>query len=247
MVNSKDNSEWFKDWFNSPYYHLLYNNRNNSEANNFIDNLTKYLQLNKDATVWDLACGKGRHSIKLNELGYTVVGTDLSAESIEEASSFANKKLDFFVHDMRTPFRINYFDAVLNLFTSIGYFKDPRDNFGVFQNVYNALDPKGVFVIDFFNATKVKSCLVTNAVEKRGDLEFTISKRLEGNKIIKQIKFADKGKEHNFEESVLMYTLPDLMNYATKAGFVLKDTFGSYNLERFDEQNSDRLIVVFSK
>ena len=84
-------------------------------------------------------------------------------------------------------------------------------------------------------------------MEKRGDLEFTISKRLEGNKIIKQIKFADKGKEHNFEESVLMYTLPDLMNYATKAGFVLKDTFGSYNLERFDEQNSDRLIVVFSK
>lgn len=247
MENKKDNSEWFKDWFNSPYYHLLYNNRNTTEANHFIDNLTKHLKLNTNAAIWDLACGKGRHSIKLNDLGYTVVGTDLSNESIEEANGFANEKLDFFVHDMRTPFRINYFDAVLNLFTSIGYFKDQRDNFSVFQNVYNALKPNGVFVIDFFNSEKVKSCLVSNAVEKRGEMEFIISKRLEGNKIIKHIRFADKGKEYNFEESVLMYTLPDLMNYAEKTGFILKEIFGSYNLEKFNEQNSDRLIVVFSK
>ena len=46
--------------------------------------------------------------------------------------------------------RINYFETVVNLFTSIGYFNDQRDNYGVFQNVYNALKPKGVFVIDFF-------------------------------------------------------------------------------------------------
>jgi len=203
--------------------------------------------LKKDAAIWDLACGKGRHSIKLNELGYTVVGTDLSVESIEEAIACVNEKLDFFVHDMRTPFRINYFDAVLNLFTSIGYFNDQRDNYSVFQNVYNALRPDGIFVIDFFNSTKVKSCLVDNQNEERGDLVFNISKRLEGNKIIKQIKFADKGKEYNFEESVWMYTFSDLMNYATKAGFVLKNTFGNYNLEKFDEQNSDRLITVFKK
>jgi len=247
VKNTKNNSEWFKDWFNSPYYHLLYNNRSTTEANLFISNLTKHLQLKKDAAIWDLACGKGRHSIKLNELGYTVVGTDLSVESIEEAIACVNEKLDFFVHDMRTPFRINYFDAVLNLFTSIGYFNDQRDNYSVFQNVYNALRPDGIFVIDFFNSTKVKSCLVDNQNEERGDLVFNISKRLEGNKIIKQIKFADKGKEYNFEESVWMYTFSDLMNYATKAGFVLKNTFGNYNLEKFDEQNSDRLITVFKK
>ncbi len=247
MANTKDNSEWFKDWFNSPYYHLLYNNRNTSEANLFIDKLAMHLKLKKEAAVWDLACGKGRHSIKLNELGYNVVGTDLSQESIEEASTFSNKTLDFFVHDMRTPFRINYFDAVLNLFTSIGYFSDKRDNFAVFQNVYNALKPQGIFVIDFFNAAKVKSCLIAVAEEKRGDLMFTISKRLEGDKIIKNIKVNDKGKHFNFEENVWMYTLPDLMNYAAKAGFVLKETFGNYNLDKFDEQNSDRLIVIFSK
>jgi SAM-dependent methyltransferase len=247
MIQANDNSDWFKDWFNSPYYHLLYNNRNTSEANHFIDNLTKYLKLKNDAAVWDLACGKGRHSIKLNELGYNVVGTDLSQESILEASKLSNSKLDFFVHDMRTPFRINYFDAVFNLFTSIGYFTDQRDNYSVFQNVHNALKPNGVFVIDFFNSVKVQSCLVANAEEKRGDLVFKISKHIKENKIIKQIKFADKGKEYNFEESVTMYSLADLLNYAKRAGFVIKETFGNYNLEKFDEQNSDRLIVIFSK
>lgn len=218
-----------------------------AEADHFIANLTTHLNLSKDANVWDLACGKGRHSIKLNSLGYSVVGTDLSEESIAEATKAANHALDFFVHDMRTPFRINYFEAVFNLFTSIGYFKDHRDNYGVFQNVYNALKPNGVFVIDFFNSGKVKSCLVPSANEVRGDITFNITKRLEENKIVKHIKFVDKGKEYNFEEKVIMYTLDDLLNYASKAGFALKETFGNYDLKPFDEKNSDRLIAVFKK
>lgn len=247
MEENKHNEEWFRDWFNSPYYHLLYKKRDVAEADHFITNLVKYLQLPKDAALWDLACGKGRHSIKLNSLGFKVVGTDLSEESILEATRFANEKLDFYVHDMRTPFRINYFDAVLNMFTSIGYFNDQRDNYGVFQNVYNALKPNGSFVIDFFNSAKVKSCLVPNAKEERGEITFEIEKRLEGNKILKNIRFTDKGKEYNFEEKVIMYNLKDLTDYASKAGFTLKETFGSYDLEEFDEQNSDRLIAVFKK
>lgn len=247
MANEKDTNEWFRDWFNSPYYHLLYKSRDVAEADHFIANLVKYLQLPEEAVIWDLACGKGRHSIKLNSFGYRVVGTDLSEKSIAEANTSANDELDFYVHDMRTPFRINYFNAVTNLFTSIGYFNDQRDNYGVFQNVYNALKPKGCFVVDFFNANKVKSCMVANAEEKRGDICFKITKRMEGNRIIKQIKFNDKGKEYNFEEKVIMYTLKDLEEYASKAGFKLKDTFGNYDLDKFDEQNSDRLITVFEK
>jgi SAM-dependent methyltransferase len=247
LEKDKHNSDWFRDWFNSPYYHLLYRKRDVAEADHFIRNLVNYLQLPKDATVWDLACGMGRHSIKLNSLGLKVVGTDLSPESIEAASRNANEKLDFFVHDMRTPFRINYFDAVLNLFTSIGYFSDPRDNYAVFQNVYNALKPGGMFVVDFFNSAKVKNCLVPSATEKRGEITFHINKRLEGCKIIKQINFTDKGKDFSFEEKVIMYSLSDLTEYASKAGFVLKETFGNYDLEKFDEINSDRLIAVFKK
>jgi SAM-dependent methyltransferase len=225
----------------------LYRNRDFSEADHFITNLTNHFALPKDARLWDLACGKGRHSIKLNSLGYTVVGTDLSEESIAEANRSANSTLDFYVHDMRTPFRINYFDAVFNLFTSIGYFNDQRDNYSVFQNVYNALKPNGIFVIDFFNSGKIKTCLVPSAQEQRGEVTFLITKRLEGNRIIKHIKIKDKGKEYDFEEKVILYTLDDLLNYASKAGFKLEETFGNYELALYDQQNSDRMIAVFKK
>lgn len=226
---------------------MLYRNRDLAEADHFISNLTKHLNLSGDARIWDLACGKGRHSIKLNGLGYNVVGTDLSEESIAEANKSANNALDFYVHDMRTPFRINYFDAVFNLFTSIGYFNDQRDNYSVFQNVYNALRGDGIFVIDFFNAEKIKSCLVPSAKEEREDITFHITKHLRDNKIIKRIKFSDKGREYNFEEKVIMYTLEDLLNYASKAGFSLKETFGDYDLGSYNKKNSDRMITVFKK
>src|SRR3954470_11771431 len=97
------NAEWYVDWFNSPYYHLLYKNRDHREANFFIDNLCRDLQLKPQAKIWDLACGKGRHSIALNEKGFDVTGTDLSQNSIHDAKNSENENLHFEVHDMRTP------------------------------------------------------------------------------------------------------------------------------------------------
>src|SRR5262245_32659226 len=104
-----NNAEWYVDWFNSPYYHLLYNNRNDDEAVFFIDNLCNNLNLQPHARLWDIACGKGRHAIALNKKGYEVTGTDLSKNNIREALHNSNATLEFYVHDMREPFRVNYF------------------------------------------------------------------------------------------------------------------------------------------
>ena len=76
---------WFKDWFNSPYYHLLYQHRDENEAEQFIKTLIGYLQPAKGATMLDIACGKGRHSMALAEMGFDVTGNDLSEASISEA------------------------------------------------------------------------------------------------------------------------------------------------------------------
>ncbi|MGZ4037453.1 MAG: SAM-dependent methyltransferase, partial [Bacteroidia bacterium] len=122
-----EKAEWFKDWFNSPYYHVLYKNRDQSEAAAFIDKLSGHLELNAGHLIWDLACGKGRHSTYLNKKGFNVTGTDLSENNIQKASVNANDRLEFYVHDMRTLFRVNYFTHVLNLFTSIGYFGNVND------------------------------------------------------------------------------------------------------------------------
>lgn len=118
--------EWFSSWFDTPYYHTLYKNRDYEEASLFIDNVSNFLKLKQSTVCWDLCCGKGRHSIYLNKKGFRVIGTDLSEQSICEANESANETLEFYQHDMRKLFRTNYFDVVFNLFTSFGYFEKEK-------------------------------------------------------------------------------------------------------------------------
>ena len=242
-----NNVAWYVDWFNSPYYHLLYNNRNLDEASFFIDNLCASLQLQPSARLWDIACGKGRHAIAFNKKGFHVTGTDLSSNSIREALLSSNPTLDFYVHDMREPFRVNYFDAVFNLFTSIGYFKNFNDNFMVFKHVSQALKPEGYFVIDFFNSEKVEDNLHADYIEKRGSIDFHIRKKITNNTVLKCIDFVHNNRDYHFEEYVSLLKKADFENFAAKAGLQLFRVFGDYQLRAFDPQSSDRLILIFKK
>ena len=163
-----DAKPWFKDWFNSPYYHQLYFKRDEAEAAAFINKLIDYLKPSKGDHILDVACGKGRHSIYLNKKGFDVTGFDLSEESIQHNKQFENENLTFYLHDMREVFRSNYFDLVLNLFSSFGYFEKDRDNLRCFIANTTALKPNGTLVFDYFNANKIRStgnCVYEKIIE----------------------------------------------------------------------------------
>ena len=144
--------QWFEEWFDTPYYHILYSNRDYREAENFLNLLTGFLKLEKKSSIIDLACGKGRHSIYLNKLGYKVLGLDLSEQSISYDKKFENESLEFRVHDMRNRIESEPVDAVFNLFTSFGYFETEEEDKSVFRSVSEVLKSKGYFVLDFLNA-----------------------------------------------------------------------------------------------
>ena len=239
--------EWYVDWFNSPYYHLLYNNRSETEAELLIDNLCQFLTLDETSKVWDMACGKGRHAIALNKKNLDVIGSDLSENSIAAAKTFENEHLHFFVHDMLQPFREDAFNLVCNLFTSFGYFKTDSDNVTVFKNVAYSLKAPGYFLIDYFNSNHVRSLVVAEHTEVRGDITFEISKQIRERRIVKHIEFSDKGHDYYFEESVDLLELTDFLQYAGLAGFELEHTFGNYQLQAFDANTSPRLILLFKK
>ena len=150
---------WFKEWFNSRYYHLLYGKRDESEAEIFINNLMHVIQPAPESKFLDLACGKGRHALQIANSGYEVHGVDLSEESIAAARQLAKEQLVFEVRDMRQTYLPNYFNYIFNLFTSFGYFDKPEDNLSTLIAVKNGLQPGGVFVQDYFNATKVVNLL----------------------------------------------------------------------------------------
>ena len=84
---------WFANWFDSEYYHVLYKNRDEKEAEFFIENLVQYLNFQKRRKLLDIACGKGRHATYFNSLGFDVVGVDLSSNSITTAKKYKNETL----------------------------------------------------------------------------------------------------------------------------------------------------------
>lgn len=244
---SMDQKAWFASWFDTDYYHLLYRNRDLSEAKSFVENLCRDLQLPSSSEVLDLACGKGRHSHTLHSLGYRVTGADLSENSITAAQASAEEGLEFIVHDMREPIPQRTFDAVFNIFTSFGYFDDSKENERVIQSVHEMLRSDGLLIIDFMNASKVIRTLEESSVVIKGDIEFQISKRYDGKHIFKEIRFDDKGESFHFMERVQALEEADFSALLTENGFDILRTFGDFELNTFDVQNSDRLILIAKK
>lgn len=243
-TNPTATTNWFASWFDTPYYHILYKERNDDEAQLLMDNLTHYLNLPEEAKILDLACGKGRHAIYLNSLEYDVTGADLSENSIAEASKFANEKLHFKVHDMREPFEEKY-DAIFNLFTSFGYFEDDADNYKTLKAIHNSLTETGFAVLDFMNVDYVLANLVPEEVKTVDGIDFHLKRYLKDGHIYKEIDFEDQGKKYHYTEKVQALRLEDFEKMMDKAGIFLLDLFGDYKLRKYYKTQSERLIMIF--
>jgi SAM-dependent methyltransferase len=240
-------SSWFESWFDTKYYHILYKNRDFAEAEKFINNLNIDLNINHDAKVLDLACGKGRHSVFLNKKGLNVTGVDLSKESIAHAKKYENNSLKFFVHDMRKPIDENSFDFVFNLFTSIGYFESDNDNLEMLNSIASYTNENGVLVIDFMNATKVVNDLVSYEEKLIEGITFKISKEVKDGFIVKTIEFVDNGQAYKFFEKVQVLTFDIFKNLFNQTNFKIYKIAGNYDLSEFDVEKSDRLIIFAKK
>ena len=116
--------QWFESWFGSPYYRVLYENRDEFEAQEFLDKLLDYLQPLPGARMVDIACGEGRFSIELAERGYDVTGIDLSHLSIDKALKHERAGESAFLCAGYAAFRFTSItlDYAFNFFTSFGYF-----------------------------------------------------------------------------------------------------------------------------
>lgn len=246
MMHLDKNKEWFATWFDSPYYHQLYDNRDEQEAAHFLSKLVSFLQLPQGTKVLDLACGAGRHSRVLSKCGLTVHGCDLSVNSIREAINNSAPELHFFVHDMRNPLPEPY-QVVFNLFTSFGYFDDIQDNLKVLQSVFQALEPQGMLILDFMNSEKIVADLKRRQEIRKGAITFHVQKTVVNGRIVKTIAFEDQGTSYFFQEKVQTLYLEQFEELFHQVGFQITHLFGDYDLNPFHTSESDRLIFVCTK
>ncbi len=235
---------WYENWFNSKYYHILYQNRDEEEAHFFMDNILSFINPKEKAQILDLACGKGRHSIYLAKKKFNVVGLDLSEESIAHARQFEQPNLEFYSHDMRHPFRTNYFDMIFNLFTSFGYFDNPKDDLSILKSVEKGLKTNGLFLLDFFNLEYVLQNLVFSERKRLDGIDFHITRKVENGFVKKKIEFVDAGQKIEHEEKVRAFGLEDFEKLFAQTNLTILKVFGDYALNDFNLETSPRLILL---
>ena len=240
--------DWYKNWFGSPFYKILYQNRDEFEAQEFVEHLLDYLQPSPGSTMLDIACGEGRFAKQLAEHCFDVTGIDISHPGIETAKAFEAENLHFFVQDMRFPFYINYFNYAFNFFTSFGYFEHNRDHDLAARSFAASLKKNGILVIDYLNSEHVISNFVPEETVQRGSYIFRITRNLENNHIVKEISFTDADKkQRHYVESVAAFSLADFIRMFKPTDMALVSTFGDYRLNPYHPIDSPRLIMVFKK
>ncbi|WP_290791974.1 class I SAM-dependent methyltransferase [Flavihumibacter sp. UBA7668] len=241
--------DWFENWFNSPYYHLLYHRRNEAEADDFVRRLIQYLHPPSGSRMLDIACGKGRHAQVIAALGYEVTGIDLAPASIEEAQKYAHDQLHFYLHDMRLPFWVNYFDYAFNFFTSFGYFKTERENYNVIRTIAQSLKQGGIFIIDYLNVHFTEDNLIHTHQEVVNGIEFYITKWFDETHFYKKIEIMDSTFPEPliYTEKVTKFSLGDMTDMLAFHDLQIQEVYGDYNFGHYHVKNSPRMIIMAKK
>lgn len=250
METEVKQKSWYRNWFNSPYYHLLYFKRDEQEAGVFIDGLLQKLNPAPAAKMLDVACGRGRHSIHLASKDFFVTGIDISEESIEDAKQNETDSLEFFVHDMRLPFRMNYYEYAFNFFTSFGYFRTRREHDNAVRTIAQSLKPGGVFVIDYLNAHYVETHLVYKSEISKEGVTFDITRWLDEHYFYKKIVVEDEENLEEplvFTEKVAKFSLGDFNDMFGFNGMQIQKVYGDYQFQPYDVKTSPRLIIIAKK
>ncbi len=240
---------WYKDWFNSPFYHKLYFERDEKEAAAFISTLIDHLKPVPGSYMLDVACGRGRHSRILSEKGFCVTGIDISFDSIAFAKKFENENLEFYQHDMRFPFRVNYFDYAFNFFTSFGYFATRREHDDAMRTIAGSLKPGGIFVIDYLNVHYAEDHLVHHESKSITGTSYEIHRWDDEHFFYKKIVVADASlvSPEEYTEKVTKFSLGDFTDMLSFQNMQVIEVFGDYNLNPYDVRKTPRLIMIARK
>ncbi len=215
-----------------------------------LDFLVEKLKLNKPMKILDLACGHGRHSNPLAELGHCVTGADITSGFLDIARNEAEKKglsVDYIKKDMREITFENRFDRVLLLFTSFGYFED-EDNLSVLRNVERALKSGGLFCFDTFNRDEFhKNFLPFHVVEKGDDqLIDRITFDSSSNRLYNRRIVIRDGKRKEKPFFIRLYNPTEIKKLLRKAGLELFNIYSHWDGSPF-ETDSMRMIIIARK
>jgi SAM-dependent methyltransferase len=233
---------WYQEWFGEEYLEL-YSHRDEHEARlqvGFFRDTFGPL----DGPVLDLACGMGRHLDELREAGYRPIGCDLSYMLLRTGTAEYGQ-MPVARADMRTlPFCSGSFAALVNFFTSFGYFSTEEENDAVVREMARVLKPGAVFLFDYLNVHRELEKLVQSETRQTpmGDVQIERWFDPSDRSFNKRIRIGQK----RYLERVRGYDLDEIAVMFTNAGLKIDSAFGDFDGASFDHF-SPRLILAGSR
>ena len=239
--------DWYKNWFGNEYL-TVYAHRDEAEAEDLIKLIHRSTKLTAGARILDLCCGQGRHALRLAEMGYNVIGLDLSRTLLQVAKfrRTPTQKANFVQADMRFLPAVQSFDLILNLFTSFGYFEKDQENQAVLDQFNLVLRPDGFFVFDYLNTDHVRSNLVPSHSDRVGDCFIETERKITRDLVQKKITIHKNGVKAVFYESVKMYKPDEIKKMLHRSGLEIFDIFGDYKGNDFNP-SMPRLLIIGKK
>jgi len=242
-------TNWYTDWFNSPFYHRLYFERTEAKSEAFIQKMIKHLAPPPGSRLLDTACRKGQFSKILAGLGFEVSAFDLSPGSIASAKPYEHDRLHFFIHDMRLPFYLNYFDYAFNFFSGFGYYSTQREHDAAIRTIANSLKTGGYFMLDSLNVHFKEQNLVHNETKEIDGTSYEIHRWDDDDHFYNRIIIKDDSliEPQEFTEQIAKLSLGDFNDMFSYHGMQIHEVFGDYHLSEYDIKKTPRLILIARK
>lgn len=243
-------TEWWQTYFDAQYmreYEPLFTlERDRHEVARLMD----VMGLPSGARILDCPCGQGRHAHLLAEAGYDVDGLDYSADLLAIAKKRGTAKtLRYTRGDMRKlPAKwTKRFDAVVNLFTSFGFFLEPSDDRRVIEEFARVLKPDGLLVWHGGSRDGVMARFLERDWWRSDDDTMIGHERefdpLSGVLTIRTTWEGDEGHGER-EHRIRLYTATRLAELCADAGLVVEQAFDGWRDRPLRRRSSEMLLVA---
>src|SRR5215472_11703012 len=247
-------STWYVDFFRDDYLNV-YNHLFTAErAEKEVAFAEHALELNLGARILDLCCGQGRHSVLFARHGFEVTGLDLNAaylDVVQESARRSNVMLQTIAADMRQiPFQ-DQFDAIVNMYSSFGYFESETEDLNVLKSAAKAARLAGRLLLDMLNREWAVANYIQNDWHSGSDGTLYVERRdLELAASRMHVKFtiigSDGGRRDSVGHHIRLYTLTETTRLLEQAGFKVTGVFGGFDAESYTI-GTRRMIVLAQK